>query len=46
MFDIVNALRRSSAVTQVQVIDLIDEATVKHLQCRAELVDGSILHVN
>lgn len=46
MFGIVNALRRSPAVKQVQVIDLIDEATVKHLQCRAELADGSILHVN
>ncbi len=46
MLHIVNALRRSPAIKQVQVIDLIDEATVKHLQCRAELVDGSTLHIN
>jgi len=45
MFHIVNALRRSPAVKQVQVVDLIDEATVKHLKCRAELIDGSTLHV-
>ncbi|MCG3120493.1 MAG: hypothetical protein ALAOOOJD_03225 [bacterium] len=46
MFHIVNALRRSPAVKQVQVIDLIDEATVKHLKCRADLADGSILYIN
>lgn len=46
MLHIVNALRRSPAVKQVQVIDLIDEATVKHLNCRAELVDASTLHIN
>jgi hypothetical protein len=46
MLHIVKALRRSPAVRQVQVIDLIDEATVKHLKCRAELIDGSALHVN
>ncbi|MGH7595145.1 MAG: toxin-antitoxin system TumE family protein [bacterium] len=46
MLHIVNALRRSPAVKQVQVIDLIDEATVRHLKRRAELVDGSTLHLN
>ena len=46
MLDIVEALRRSPAVKQVQVIDLIDEATVKYLKCHAELVDGSTLHVS
>jgi hypothetical protein len=46
MFHLVQALRKSPAVKQVQVLDLIDEATVKHLQCRAELADGSTLHVN
>ena len=46
MLDIVEALRRSPAVQQVQVIDFIDEATVKYLKCRAELVEGSTLHVN
>lgn len=46
MLHIVHALRQSPAVKQVQVLDLIDEATVKHLQCRAELADGSTLHVN
>jgi hypothetical protein len=45
MLQIVAALRRSPAVKQVQVIDLIDEATVKYLKCRAELADGSTLHV-
>ena len=46
MLNIVEALRCSPAVKQVQVIDLIDEATVKYLKCRAELMDGSTLHVN
>jgi len=46
MLDIVNALQRSPAVKQVQVIDLIDEATVKYLKCRADLLDGSTLHIN
>jgi len=45
MLDIVEALRRSPAVKQLQVIDLIDEATSKYLKCRAELADGSTLHV-
>lgn len=46
MLDIVEALRRSPVVKQVQVIDLIDEATVKYLKCRAELVDGSTLQAS
>ena len=45
MLNIVDTLRRSPAIKQVQVIDPIDEATVKHLKCRAELVDGSTLHI-
>ena len=45
MLDIADALRRSPAVRQVQVIDLIDEATVKYLQCRAEMADGSIINI-
>ena len=45
MLDIVDALRRSPAIKQVQAIDLIDEATVKYLKCRAELLDDSTLHV-
>lgn len=46
MLRIVAALQRSRAVKQVQVVDLIDEATVKHLRCRTELIDGSTLHVH
>ncbi|MDZ7359393.1 MAG: DUF6516 family protein [candidate division KSB1 bacterium] len=46
MLDIVNALRHSPAVNQVQVIDLIDEAIVKYLKYRADLLDGSTLHIN
>jgi hypothetical protein len=45
MLQIVEALRRSPAVIQVQVIDLIDEVTVKYLKCLAKLTDGSTLHV-
>jgi hypothetical protein len=46
MLDIVEALRRSPIVKQVQVIDFVDEATVKYLKCRAELADGSTLQIN
>jgi len=45
MLRIVEALRRSPAVKQTQVIDLIDEATVKYLKCRADLKDSSTLHI-
>lgn len=45
MLHIVEALRQSPAVKQVQVIDFIDEATVKYLKCRAECQDGSILQI-
>lgn len=45
MLGIVAALRRSPTVKQLQVLDLVDEATVKYLKCRAELLDGSSLHV-
>ncbi len=45
MFQIVEALRRTQVVTDVQVIDLIDEAKVKYVKCRAELIDGSSLHI-
>ncbi|MEK7730197.1 MAG: DUF6516 family protein [candidate division KSB1 bacterium] len=45
MLGIVEALRRSPAVKQLQVLDLLDEATAKYLKCRAELLDGSSLHV-
>ncbi|RIK70727.1 hypothetical protein DCC62_22445 [candidate division KSB1 bacterium] len=45
MLHIVEALRQSPAIKQVQVIDFIDEATVKYLKCRAECLDGSILQI-
>lgn len=45
MLHIVEALRRSAAVTQVQVLDFVDEATVRYLKCRADLAGGSTLHI-
>ena len=46
MLEITDALRRSSLVKRIQVSDLVEEPTVKYLKCRADLVDGSILHIN
>ncbi len=45
MLDIVEALRRSPIVKHVRIADLIDEAAVRYLKCRAELTDGSSLHI-
>ena len=45
MLNIVDTLRRSRAVARVEVVDFVDEASVKYLKCRADLIDGSKLHI-
>ncbi len=45
MFEIITKLQGSIVVKQVQVIDMLDESSVKFLKCYADLVDGSRLYV-
>src|SRR5947209_19459189 len=42
---IVAALRQSPLVRELEVGEMIDEASVQLLQVRAELIDGSLLYV-
>jgi hypothetical protein len=43
--DIIVALRHSHHVRDVEVIEMIEEGSVQLLRARAEMIDGSILHV-
>lgn len=45
MFDIIAQLHSSPVVKQVQVIEMLDESTVKYLKCFAELLDDSRLYI-
>jgi hypothetical protein len=45
VLNIVDTLRRNRAVARVEVIDFVDEASVKYLKCRADLLDGSKLYI-
>ena len=42
---IVAALRQSPLVRDLEVGEMIDEASVQLLRVRAELIDGSLLYV-
>jgi translation elongation factor EF-Tu-like GTPase len=42
---IIAVLRRSSLVKDLEVVELVEEESVQLLRIKAEIVDGSILHV-
>jgi hypothetical protein len=42
---IIAALRRSPLVKDLTVIEVVEEESVQFLRARAELIDGSLLHV-
>ncbi len=42
---IVAALRSSALVRSLDIVELIEEESVQFLRVKAELIDGSILHV-
>lgn len=46
MFDIVSILRESRLFSTIEVLELIDEETVKVIRIRATLIDGSILFIH
>lgn len=43
--EIVAALRRSSVVRALTIVELVEEESVQFLRAQADLVDGSVLHV-
>jgi hypothetical protein len=43
--EIVATLRRNVLVRSLDIIDLVEEESVQFLRARADLVDGSVLHV-
>ena len=45
MYGIVSSLRKSGLFRSVEVIELIDEETVKLIKIQAEITDGSILYI-
>ena len=42
---IIAALRQSPTVRDIEVLEVIDEASVQLLKVRAEIIDGSLLYV-
>jgi hypothetical protein len=42
---IIAALRQSPIVRDIEVLEVIDEASVQLLKVRAEIIDGSLLYV-
>lgn len=42
---IITALRQSRIVKSLDVLELVEEESVQFLRARAEIIDGSMLHV-
>jgi hypothetical protein len=42
---IIAALRQSSIVRDIEVLEVVEEASVQLLKVRAEIIDGSLLYV-
>lgn len=42
---IITALRHSRIIKSLEVLELVEEESVQFLRVRAEIVDGSVLHV-
>lgn len=45
MHGIISALKKSKLFTSIDVIDLIDEETVKLIKIRADVLDGTVLYI-
>ncbi len=46
MFDIVSLLRESKLFSDIEVLELIDEDTIKVIKVKAKVIDGTILFVH
>ena len=42
---IITALRQSPLVRDLEILEVVDEASVQLLKVRAEIIDGSLLYV-
>ena len=43
MYDIISILKKSNPVTSIEVIEFIDEESVKLIKLKAKIIDGSLL---
>ncbi|CAD7780316.1 MAG: hypothetical protein KIIPBIDF_01320 [Candidatus Methanoperedenaceae archaeon GB50] len=45
MYDIISILKKSNPVTSIEVIEFIDEESVKLIKLKAKIIDGSLLYI-
>ena len=45
MYDIISTLKKSNLITSIEVIELIDEESVKLIKLKAKIIDGSLLYI-
>lgn len=45
MYEIISSIKESDIFVSIDIIDLIDEETVKLLRIKAKVVDGSTLYI-
>ncbi|MBI4645296.1 MAG: hypothetical protein HY738_01565 [Bacteroidia bacterium] len=46
MFGIIQSLKNSGLFTSIDIIELIDEETVKFVKIEAKVIDGSIFYIS